>query len=194
MSERLNLKGVNALVVDSDQFGTGLLLQMLHGFGLDSVVVSQTGDDARRELESRDFELCLCEANLPDMPGVELVRWIRRLPAQKRFLPTIVLTGYSDFGNVTAFRDAGAHLVVKKPASSQALYDRIAWVAKPPREFIECESYVGPDRRFKNIGPPGGEPRRATDLSTELGIASEPNMSQDEIDSLIRPTRMTFAE
>ena len=194
MSERLNLKGVHALLVDSDQFGVGLLVQMLHGLGLDSIRLADTGAAAQRELEDRDFELCICEASLPDMSGIDLVRWIRRLPTQKRFLPMLVMTGYSEFRNITAIRDAGAHLVMKKPASPSALYDRIAWVSKPPRDFIECEGYVGPDRRFKSIGPPGGTPRRATDLSTELGAAIEPNMSQDDIDSMIRPTRMMVAE
>jgi CheY-like chemotaxis protein len=190
MSERMNLAGVQALVVDSDKFGVGILVQMLHGFGMGGVKVAETGQEARREIENKDYELCITEARLPDMPGAELVRWIRRLPTQKRFLPMLVLTGYSDFGNVTAIRDAGANLVMKKPASPQGLFDRLAWVSRPPRDFIECDSYVGPDRRFKFIGPPGGVPRRATDLSTELGAANEPNMSQDEIDSLIRPTRI----
>ena len=194
MSERMNLRGIHALVADSDHFGVTLLVQMLHGLGLESIKVAETGAAARKELESHDYELFLCEARLPDMQGVELIRWLRRLPTQKRYLPTLMLTGYSDFGNVVAFRDAGTHLVLKKPASPQTLYDRIAWVSRPPRDFIECESYVGPDRRFKSIGPPGGTPRRSTDLSTELGAASEPNMSQDEIDSLIRPTRMMVAE
>ncbi len=35
--------------------------------------------------------------------------------------------------------------------------------------------------------PPGVVGRRATDLSIEIGAATEPNMSQDEIDSLIKP-------
>lgn len=194
MSDRLNLRGVQALVVDSDQFGAGLVVRMLNGMGMQGVRVVGSAAEARKEIEEHDFELCICEADLPDTPGVELLRWIRRLPTDKRYLPALVLTGYSGFNNIAAIRDAGAHLVMKKPVSAQALYDHIAWVAKPPRDFIECETYVGPDRRFKSIGPPGGTPRRSTDLSIELGVASEPNMSQDEIDSLIRPTRMIVGE
>ena len=38
--------------------------------------------------------------------------------------------------------------------------------------------------------PPGVVGRRATDLSIEIGAATEPNMSQDEIDSLIKPMRV----
>lgn len=188
--ERMNLDGVRALVVDSDHFGVTILVQMLHGLGMEKVKVSQTAVDAQKQLEASDYELCICEADLPDMPGPDLIKWLRRLPTQKRFMPTLVLTGYADFRNVTAFRDAGANLVMRKPASPQALYDRIAWISESGREFVECESYIGPDRRFKSIGPPGGVPRRSTDLSTEIGQAVEPNMTQDEIDGLMRPTRV----
>jgi hypothetical protein len=73
------------------------------------------------------------------------------------------------------------------------LFDHIAWSAKSSRPFIETEDYVGPCRRFKNIGPPSGAGRRSTDLSPEIGAAQEPNMSQDEIDSLLRPTKIAIA-
>ena len=188
--DRMNLKGVRTLLVDADAFGVNLMTQMLHGLGLDTLETASSGGEAQKRIEADTPALCLCDADLPDMPAPALVQWIRRLPTQARFLPLLVLTGYSDFRNVTAFRDAGAHLVMKKPASPQALYDRIAWVARPPRAFVECDSYAGPDRRFKSVGPPGGVPRRATDLSREIGAATEPNLSQDEIDSLIRPMRI----
>lgn len=186
----MNLKEVRALIVDSDHFGVTLLVQMLHGLGMERIKIAHTVADAQKQLENADYDLCICEAELPDMPGTELVKWLRRLPTQKRFMPALVLTGYSGFRNVTAFRDAGANLVMCKPASPQTLYDRIAWMSESGRAFIECETYVGPDRRFKSVGPPGGVPRRATDLSTEVGAAIEPNLSQDEIDSLMRPTRI----
>src|ERR1700760_3174733 len=98
MSERLNLKNVTALVADGDTFGAGLLVQMLHGLGLDNVKLAARGAEARKEIEKQDYELFLCDADLPDAPAIEIVHWLRRLPGQKRFLPTLVLTGYSDFG------------------------------------------------------------------------------------------------
>jgi CheY-like chemotaxis protein len=190
MKEMLNLKGVRTLIVDSDTFGVGLLSQMLHGFGIDAIKIADSGEKAQRILQGEEFDLCICESSIPDMPGAELIRWIRRLSTNIRYMPILALTGYSNVDSVTALRDSGAHLVMSKPAAPQTLFDRIAWVSRPPRQFIECESYVGPDRRFKHLGPPNGVPRRATDLSIDVGAAVEPNLSQDEIDSLMRPTRV----
>lgn len=189
-ADRLNLKDVRALVVDGDQFGATLTIQMLHGLGLDTVHLATSGAAAQEQLAESDYELCICESDLPDMHAASLLRWIRRLSTSQRFLPVLVMTGYSELRNVAALRDAGAHLVVRKPASPKILYDRITWVSRPVRDFVETPSYVGPDRRFRNIGPPGGVPRRATDLSIEVGEAAGPNMSQDEIDSLIRPMKI----
>ena len=153
-------------------------------------LAQRSSEAAREQLGEAEYQLCLIEADLPDMAAPDLLKWIRRQPGEVRFLPVLAMTGYGDLQNVTAMRDAGAHLVIKKPASPHALYERIAWVCRPTRDFIETPSYVGPDRRFHNIGPPGGVPRRTGDLSIEVGAASGPNMSQDEIDSLMRPMKI----
>jgi CheY-like chemotaxis protein len=187
---RLRLDDVNTLLVDGDAFQLNLLADMLRGLGLTRITLAETGAEAQDHFQQDSFDLCICESRLPDLGGAELVRWVRRLPPPARFVPLLVVTGYSEFRDVTSLRDAGAHLVMRKPAMPQALYDRIAWVAKPRRAFIETETYCGPDRRFKSLGPPGGVGRRATDLSAEIGDAVEPNMTQDEIDNLMRPTRI----
>ncbi len=43
---RLNLKNICALLVDRDQFGRGLVAQMLRGFGLTTILTADKGSDA----------------------------------------------------------------------------------------------------------------------------------------------------
>ena len=127
------------------------------------------------------------------MPAVDLLHWIRRQgQASVKFTPVIILTGYAQLGNVTAARDAGANIVVRKPVSPVVLLDHIVWAARMPRPFVETSNYIGPDRRFKYAGPPEGVGRRDTDLPPEVGIAVEPNMSQDEIDSLVKSNKVAL--
>jgi DNA-binding response OmpR family regulator len=188
---RLNLGRVAALIADTDKYVLNLVTQMLRGFGLERQSAVETGAAVKDLVANGGFDLCILEASLPDISGFDVVKWIRRLDnPQIRFIPIIVLTGYTQAHSVVRARDCGANIVLKKPVSPQVLFDRIAWVAKGDRPFIECEAYVGPDRRFKSIGPPDGVGRRSTDLPPEVGAATEPNMSQDEIDSLMRPTRI----
>lgn len=186
----MKLNGVSTLVVDDDQFGIDLLTQMLRGFGMDQTRVVNTAQEARSALDSHTFDLCICSSLLSDQSGADFVKWVRRRKPPGRFIPILVLTAYSQMHTVTTVRDAGANMVIKKPVSPRVLYDRIAWAARPARPFIETSSYIGPDRRFKYLGPPDGIGRRETDLSGDLGDALEPNMSQAEIDALVKPTKV----
>ena len=96
-------------------------------------------------------------------------------------------------GQIETARDCGASFVLIKPISARVLLDRIVWIGRAGRLFVETEGYVGPDRRFRNDGVPGGgRGRRHDDLSTRIGAASEPNMSQDEIDTLMKPQKVSL--
>ncbi|SRR5579885_725153 len=165
-SQQANLTNATALLVDSDHFTRGIIAQMLRGFGLEAPVLLGTGKEAQDFLLHNYVDICIIEAMLPDMMGTDLVTWIRRREAsQIRFVPIIVLTGYTQFNLVSEARDAGASLVVKKPVSAQMLWDRIVWAGRSNRAFIETADYVGPDRRFRSLGPPNGIGRRETDRS-----------------------------
>jgi CheY-like chemotaxis protein len=187
----MNLSGVPALVVDGDNYSVGLMLQMLRGLGLESPSVVNTIAEAKPLLENRQYDLMICEAELPDGDGARFVSWLRHLKSQNRFIPVIAVTSYSHLRNVTGMRDAGAHIVLRKPVSPQALFDHIHWSAKSPRPFVELRNYTGPDRRFKFAGPPSGNGRRESDLSHEIGDAMEPNLSQSEIDSWMKPMKVS---
>jgi len=105
----------------------------------------------------------------------------------------IMLTGHAAPSNVHKSRDCGASFVVAKPITPGVLLQRILWLASDEREFVKSESYVGPDRRVRNFGPPLGVPgRRAGDLSAHVGAAVEANMDQASIDTLIKPRRVAL--
>jgi DNA-binding response OmpR family regulator len=172
----MNLKSVATLLVDSDRFTRGLVVQMLRGFRMDSPVVCDSGAAAKEYLQQAPVDLCIVEAVLPDMASPELIRWIRRPEmGAVRFIPVIVLSGYTQQRMVATARDAGANTVLKKPASPQALFDRIMWVARVPRPFIDAGSYVGPDRRFKAEDPPDKTYKRADDPATPVSDSQTPN-------------------
>lgn len=192
-SEAFNFSDITALIVDSDQYAIEIVSEILRGFGLNKQTSAFSGTAAQDLLQSKQFDLLISEVTLADMTGAALIEWIRRkqdLP--NRFLPIVVLTGHTQIENVFAARDSGANGVVKKPVSPSALFDRLVWSAKSDRLFVETDAYIGPDRRFKNVGPPGGIGRRSSDLSAEVGDAKEPNMSQDEIDSFIKPMKVSI--
>jgi DNA-binding response OmpR family regulator len=186
---RLNFNGVTALLVEGDRHSVSFLSEILRRFGLEHQHCVETGAEAKTYVQRVAVDFFFCEAALPDMDGLDLVRWVRR-SAPVPSIPIVMLTGYSRVDAIVGARDAGANLVVKKPLSPQVLFDRLAWMGLGTRKFVETETYVGPDRRFKQIGPPDGLGRRSTDLSQDVGEATEPNMTQAEIDAMMKPTKL----
>jgi len=163
---RLNLKNVVALLADRDRFTRGLVAQMLRGFGVETVLIAKDGEEAKSLLAKNMPDICFFEGAFPDMTVEELTRWIRgQQNSPLRFVPVIVLSGYSQLRMISSARDAGVHIVVRKPVAPQTLFDRILWVGKSNRAFLDAGSYVGPDRRFHAEPPPDGKKKRADDLA-----------------------------
>lgn len=156
---RLNFTDVTALVVDQDEYSRTLSRQILRGFGAAMPHEAGSAAQAQAILAAHPVDLCLVEGDLPDMTGFDLVRWMRRCDAPGiRFMPILILTGYTQQRNVKASRDCGANGVVAKPFSPRTLFDHIAWAAASKRPYVECVAYVGPDRRFREEA--AGVPRR----------------------------------
>jgi CheY-like chemotaxis protein len=182
--ERFEFSKVRALVVDADRHASSISSQLLRGFGVHHIHTATTGEHAQKLLAETAYQLVLTDAVLPDMSGGNLIRWMRRQREEEiKFAPIIVLSGYTQFENVTNVRDCGVNSVVKKPVSPAVLLDHILWTAKTHRPFVESERYVGPDRRFKFKGPPSPKGRRDEDPQIEVELRSDDDAPQDDIDS-----------
>lgn len=188
---RIDLRQATVLCADEMSPGLEILGQILMGFGVQHIVRAQSADDFRRMLNTQTFDLILVDAGLGGN-GYELVQWLRRSDLEgNRFAPSVVLSGHTPRSQVEMARDCGANFVVIKPVSPTTLLERVMWIGRTARMFVEAGGYVGPDRRFRNQGPPAGaKGRRSDDLSAEVGEAMDPNMSQDAIDSLLKPQRV----
>lgn len=174
MVRKFNFAAISALVVDPDRFSTGIINNILRGFGLSDIVCAEDGRSAQKLLPGGRFHLLIVENRLPDMALSDLVAWIRRSPKDElRFLPVIVLTGYTQHSQVLSARDAGVNSVVAKPVSPNVLFDHVVWSSKNERPFIDASAYSGPDRRFRSGERDGSQARRLGDLSAAAGDALE---------------------
>ncbi|HWW27506.1 MAG TPA: response regulator [Caulobacter sp.] len=191
-SQHINLEKARALVIDDNHQSLDLLVGVLTSFGLRNIIRKESGREARDELEFRQVDLILTNAQLPEIDGYDLIRWLRREADEaSRMTPAIIVSAHTRRSQVEKARDCGANFIITKPISPAVMLERILWVARSDRLFIETESYVGPDRRWRNAGPPIEFPdgRRRDDQSIELSDGEGLNMSQDELDSLIKPLR-----
>ena len=190
---RINLERTAALLVNDNPQGLDILSSIVQGFGLKEQIKCASPEDARAVIKRRSVDLILVEcASAAD--SCDLVRWLRREgPQTSAYTPVIILTGHASEGFVAQSRNCGASFIVAKPLTPMILLQRILWLTRDEREWVECDTYVGPDRRVRNYGPPlGMAGRRAGDLSAHVGAAVEANMDQSDIDMLMKPQRVAL--
>jgi CheY-like chemotaxis protein len=194
-SDKINFANLSVVLVDDNSQALDILASVVSGFGARGIVRCDSAEAAREHLARNTVDIIITDAQMPGSDGYELVHWIRRSAAEaNRFIPVVIVTAHTRKVEVLRARDCGANFIVAKPITPKVLLERIVWIAKEDRMAVETSDYVGPDRRFQNLGPPPDKAgRRSGDLSAEVGIASEPNMSQEEIDALMNPKKKKTA-
>ena len=97
-----------------------------------------------------------------------VVRWLRRSGITPNcYAPVLLTSGHTPNAVVNKARDCGANFIIARPFSPSVLLDRIVWIARDPRPFLEAADYAGPDRRFHDEGPPRGVGERRADRIRE---------------------------
>lgn len=189
---RINLDRSVVLLIEHNTQALDALNAMFRGFGVRKQFKCTSGAEAMHYVKTQEIDLIVTDASMPDMDGYDFIRWLRReAPEDRRFTPVIMLTGHAARSMVEKSRDSGANFVIARPFTPELLLQRVFWVAKDERQMVVSENYVGPDRRFKNLGPPlGVKGRRKDDLSAHIGAATDPNLDQSDIDMLLKPSRV----
>ena len=162
----LDLQNIRVLVADGSSYFQSIVLGILHAFGARRITVAACGASALQHSRQDVTDLVICDATLPEIDGFDLVRTIRSdNDNPNRYTPVIVLTSHTQAGNVVRARDCGANIVLAKPISPKALYQRLVWITEDPRPFVIAPGYIGPDRRFKADSPPTDGDRRGSQSS-----------------------------
>lgn len=192
--ERINLEQSTILLIDDNQQALDMLSSVFHGFGVKEQIKCSSALEGKKIIQDRSVDLVVIDCADAAMDSYAFARWLRReTPAPLKHIPIILLTGHASQAKVKEGRDCGVSFVVTKPLTPSVLLKRIQWLAMDEREFVECATYVGPDRRVRNFGPPlGMAGRRKDDLSAHVGAATEANMDQSDIDMLMKPQRVSL--
>jgi CheY-like chemotaxis protein len=160
----VNFSGAVTMVIDDSPFAMELTIQALLGFGMKVRHACTNAADAIAILNDCPVDLILVDSDMPGMSGFEFVRWLRRSGLEPNaFAPVLLTAAHVRRSKVTEARDCGANFLITKPFSSSTLLERMVWVARDNRPFLEVGDYFGPDRRFRNE-PWYGKERRAEEL------------------------------
>ena len=161
LKARINLGKAVVLLLDDSNESLAILVQIVSAFGVKHFHKCSSVDEAKDVAGHCEIDLVLAAAHMREGSGYEFVEWLRRSKAGgNAFAPVILLSGHVQLSHVKSARDCGANFIVAKPVSPAVLLERIVWVARESRPFVGCDSYFGPDRRFKVREPSEEGPRR----------------------------------
>ncbi len=153
-----DLSNFSVLVVEDSHSMMELLSAMLKSFGVGEILVCNSAKEAQdlltitqARVQSRHIsgvDVVLTDWLMPGGSGLELINWVRAHNDEKiKFLPIIVISGYTSEKVIAMARDSGANEALVKPLSGKSLAQRITSVIEQPRAFLQTPNYFGPDRR-----------------------------------------------
>lgn len=152
------------LVVDDMKPMLNLTVSILKTFGFQNIYTARDADDAFAKFCRFNPDIVLTDWMMEPYDGIELTNKIRNDPkSPNKFVPVILMTGYSARVRVTESRDKGVTEFLVKPFCAKDLYTRIEQLIEKPRKFIDSGKFFGPDRRRKKGDDYQGPRRRNVD-------------------------------
>ena len=111
------------LIVDDSPTIRRMVRVSLAEVGANGFVEAGSGLEAIEQLILSPVGLIVLDLNMPDMHGLEVLKFVRRHPTY-RTLPVIVLTTRGDDASRAAALEAGATLYLTKPFAPHVLAAR----------------------------------------------------------------------
>ncbi len=117
---------VNVLIVDDASFIRDLMKKGLRsqfpGIQLEEAV---NGRKAQQIIAAQSFDLILCDWEMPEMSGLELLSWFRQ-QVEYKAVPFIMVTSRGDKENVVQAIQAGVTDYIGKPFTQEQLITKVS--------------------------------------------------------------------
>lgn len=122
---------IKALVVDDAAFVRDLVKRTVRSqFPVIELQEASDGRKAQTLMSRTHFDLVLCDWEMPEMSGLELLRWMRQHEAYKK-QPFIMITSRGDKDHVVEAVKEGVSDYLSKPFSPESLGKKIIKVMGP---------------------------------------------------------------
>ena len=115
---------MNVLVVDDFATMRRILKNILRQIGFTNISEAEDGKDALAMLKKKKFDLILCDWNMPEMPGIELLKQVRADDGLKD-IPFVMVTAEAKKENILAAVQAGVSNYVVKPFTAETIGEKL---------------------------------------------------------------------
>ncbi|RLC23759.1 MAG: response regulator [Deltaproteobacteria bacterium] len=117
----LNMK---VLVVDDFATMRRILRNILKQIGFTNINEADDGKSALKMLKKERFDLVMCDWNMPEMPGIELLKAIRS-DEELKDLPFVMVTAEAQKENILEAVKAGVSNYVVKPFTAETIGEKL---------------------------------------------------------------------
>ena len=148
------MKKIRLLTVDDDKFIRDLVHKTLRAqYSSFDITEAENGRKAQAKLQKFSFDLVLCDWEMPEMTGLDLLKWVRtqkQLEAQ----PFILVTSLDSKENVVQAVEAGVSDYISKPFTPDQLFSKV--MKQLVKSGVITQEEAANMARKERIGAAGG--------------------------------------
>ncbi len=115
---------MKVLVVDDFATMRRILRNVLKQIGFTNIHEAEDGKTALKALSEESYDLILCDWNMPEMPGIELLNRIRTNEKLKH-IPFVMVTAEAQKENIIEAVKAGVTSYVVKPFTAETIGEKL---------------------------------------------------------------------
>ncbi|MDR2142723.1 MAG: response regulator [Deltaproteobacteria bacterium] len=122
----VSFKGLTALVIDDDITSQEIIGEELRREAFE-VITCSSGQEAANYLENRKWlpDLLVVDWRMPDMDGIDTIKFLQSKWADARRIPIIMVTAYNRDEVLPVSRALGIKKVLDKPVTSSHMHDTL---------------------------------------------------------------------
>lgn len=117
-------KSMKILIVDDFSTMRRIIKNLLRELGFSNTLEADDGQTALPLLKAGGIDLLITDWNMPNMPGIELLRHVRADPAT-RDLPVLMVTAEATREQIVQAAEAGVNGYVIKPFTAKTLEQKL---------------------------------------------------------------------
>ena len=111
-------------MVEDSQFQRTICVSQLKQVGFENVEVANDGNIGYSMLEEGDFDLVLCDWEMPELDGIQLLKKVKK-NASLQHIPFLMLTSINDEDRLQEAVDAGALDYIVKPGTPDLFREKL---------------------------------------------------------------------
>jgi len=122
----LNMK---VLIVDDFATMRRIVRNILKQIGFTNMIEADNGKAALKALKKENFDLILCDWNMPEMPGIDLLKALKS-DDELKDIPFIMVTAEAQKDNIIEAVKAGVSSYIVKPFTAETVSEKLNTIFK----------------------------------------------------------------